>query len=416
MIRIGIVGCGRILAAHLRGYQRLREAGVDDFRITALCARREDDARMYLQRGQGPPQRQPVSDAPGDPLAVGDIYLSDFQDDVDVAVYTDYRQMIAEGPIDAVNDFTIHSLHHQIAAVAFDHGKHLLTQKPLAITVAAGRQMCEQAEAKDLVLAVFENARNRPDTRHLHWLFDSGHGGRLQLMLMTNVGNWWAPDRIVAETPWRHQLSQGGGITLDIGVHLFNHFRCIAGEVTHVTGHTSVLQPQRTTRDATGKTIEQIDCDADDTMLATFQTESGAVGNLCASWAGQGGGLRFGTARGIVYYGSGGNVQDQTFTSSDGNSHDLAELYQEHCPAPQQAAHFPLGLTDGFALNQYDWLAAIREHREPETSGHEGLRDLATSLAVLESSHAGRPVEVQEVLDGSLSAFQKPLNEKFGLR
>src|SRR5438105_2569615 len=106
MIRIGIVGCGRILAAHLRGYRVLREAGFRDFQITALCARKSDDAEMYVRRGAGPPQRPAVSDLPGDPLAIGDEYLSDFQPEVDVEVFTDYREMIARGKIDAVNDFS----------------------------------------------------------------------------------------------------------------------------------------------------------------------------------------------------------------------------------------------------------------------------------------------------------------------
>jgi 1,5-anhydro-D-fructose reductase (1,5-anhydro-D-mannitol-forming) len=52
MIRIGIVGCGRILNAHLQGYKQLRERGVDTFRITALCARREEDALMFRRRGR----------------------------------------------------------------------------------------------------------------------------------------------------------------------------------------------------------------------------------------------------------------------------------------------------------------------------------------------------------------------------
>jgi predicted dehydrogenase len=415
MIHIGIVGCGRILAAHLRGYQRLREAGVDDFRITALCARRADDAWMYVRRGEGPPQRPPVSTSPGDPLAVGDVYLSDFQNDVDVQVYTDYRQMIAEAPIDAVNDFTTHALHHQVAEAAFAHEKHLLTQKPLAITVEAARRMCREAEQRDLVLGVFENARNRPDTRQLRWLFDAGLCGRLQMLLMTNVGNWWAPDRIVAETPWRHRLDEGGGISLDIGVHLFNHIRYVAGEIKTVSARAAVLEPVRVTRDAAGQVTERINCDADDTMIAQFETEQGVIGNLCASWAGHGTGTIAAPGRGIVYYATKGRVAGTDVTLDNGATEQLPLLYQRGCDPAQRDAHFPLGLDDAFALNQGDWLAAIRERRQPETSGEEGLRDLAVAFAVLESSHAGQPVDVADVLSGKVRAFQVPLDRKFGL-
>lgn len=271
MIRIGIVGCGRILAAHLRGYRRLREAGIDDFKITALCARKEDDARSYVKRGEGPPQRPAVSDIPGDPLAVGDEYLSDFQPDVDVAIYTDYDEMISDGPIDAVNDFTVHRLHHLIAEKALAHGKHLMSQKPLALTMAGARRMCSQAEAAGVTFGVFENLRFATGTRQMAWAFsDSGPLGDFQMALMGNVGTWWAPDLIVAETPWRHVLDDAGGITLDLGPHFFDMIRHIGGsEISHISGQTQVVEPTRYLLQD-GEKIEPFPCDADDTFFASF--------------------------------------------------------------------------------------------------------------------------------------------------
>lgn len=56
---------------------------------------------------------------------------------------------IDDDVIDVVNDFTTLALHHQIADVCFAANKHLLTQKPLAISVAAARKMVDGAKKTD---------------------------------------------------------------------------------------------------------------------------------------------------------------------------------------------------------------------------------------------------------------------------
>jgi len=413
MIRIGIVGCGRILAAHLRGYRRLREAGVDNFRITALCARREDDARMYVRRGAGPAQRPAVSQIDGDPLAIGDEYLSDFQDDTEVSLYTDYRAMIAEAPIDAVNDFTTHALHHQVAETAFEAGKHLLTQKPLAVSVLAARRMCEQAEARGLTFGVVENFRYLPETRQLDWFFNSGRHGRLQMIALGYLGTWWAPDLIVAETPWRHQFKEGGGITLDLGVHFFDQIRVIAGEIISVSARTSILEPVRVRRDAEGRVVERIECDADDTIFAQFETAVGVQGSLVASWGGHGAATMLGS--GSVYYGTTGRITGGSVSLDGGKTADLSTLYAADVPLEVRRKDFPFDLTDPFALNQLDWLEAIRLGRQPQASGREALADLAATFALLEADRLGQRVAVEDVLRGRIATYQQPINQRFGL-
>lgn len=414
MIRIGIVGCGRILAAHLEGYKILREAGVDGFEITALCARKAEDARGYVKRGEGPPQREPVSDIPGDPLAVGDQYLSDFQPDTEVAVFTDYKEMIASGTVDAVNDFTIHSLHHQVAEAAFAKGLHLLSQKPLAVSMEGARRMCAQAEAARVTFGVFENLRFVSGVRHQAWAFSvGGPAGKFQMAAMGNIGTWWAPDLVVAETPWRHVLENGGGMALDMGPHFFDMIRHIGGsEIVAVSGQTQVVEPTRyIMRD--GEKVDPVLCDADDTFYAHFETETGAAGTMFGSWAGHGSNTVVGD--GPVFYGSSGRVSGDTIHLDGCEPQSLAALYETEAPADLKERHFPLGLTNDFALSQLDWIRAIENGTQPECSGHEGLVDLACAYAVVESAKAGRRVAIEEIASGSLRDYQRPIDERLGL-
>ncbi|MDA0920437.1 MAG: Gfo/Idh/MocA family oxidoreductase [Planctomycetota bacterium] len=413
MIRIGIIGCGRILAAHLKGYRLLREAGVDDFRITALCARNIDDAHSYVHRDHGPAQRPAVSNIPGDALAVGDEFLSDFQDDVDVEVYDDFRELIASGSVDAVNDYTLHGLHHVIAQLAAENGKHLLTQKPMSVTVAGAGMMCETFDAHGLTLGVFENWRFRPDSIRMSSLLQAGILGKPQLIHTGAIGAWWAPNLIVAETSWRHRTEQAGGITLDMGVHQFDFVRVAGGEVVSIDGRTHTVEPVRYTFDNAGNMTNKVECDADDTYFATFETTSGAIGSVHASWAGHATPTICGP--GPVVYTTKGQLRGNIFTDDAGVEWSLAELYEQHIPAEQRDREIPFGLEDSFALTQLDWLNAIRDKRVPIVDGQEGLRDLACAWAVLESSRAGRRVTLDEILSGEVATVQREIAPHFGL-
>ena len=415
MIRIGIVGCGRILNAHLQGYKKLREAGIDNFRITALVARQEDDARMFVRRGEGPPPRPPVTPPEaGDPLGAPHTYLSDFQDDVDGKVYTDYHAMIEDDVVDAVNDFTTLALHHQVAEAAFRHSKHLLTQKPLAITVAAAQQMVQGARDAGVILGTFENVRNSRFTRAAGWAVNKGLIGEPQMALAGSLGGLWSPDTIVADTPWRHRkLLAGGGGTIDIGVHLFHLLRYVFGKVNWINGTARTFEAQRYRRDAAGNVQESVDADVDDTFFATAGFDNNALGHLLWSWAGHGEPLEIPGAP--AFYGSEGCIKGGELIDNSRNRIPLLQAFEQGISDEEREQFFPLGLTDTFALNQLDWLRAIQARRDPETSGDEGLLDLACSFGILESSVLQRNVTLGAVLSGAASTYQAEINIHYGV-
>ncbi len=420
MIRIGIAGCGRILNAHLHGYRLLREAGYDGFRITALCARKRDDALMFRKRGEGPPPRAAVlPPETGDPLAAPHIYLDEFQPDTDVAVFTDYREMIAAGAVDAVNDFTTLSMHHQIGAAALNAGLHLLVQKPLAISVAAARLLVDKAKEKGLTLGLFENVRQSASTRAAAWAISQGLIGELQLALFGGIGGLWSPDKIVAETPWRHRkLEGGGGGAIDIGVHVMHLVRYVCGEVETVSGTVRTFEPARYLHGdrAAGPVVE---ANVDDTYLATVTCEGGALAQLMWSWGGHGEETPIPGAP--VFYGSRGCIKGGEIIADDGSRRDLLDTFWAQAETELLESQFPVvgtsesRLTDAFAIQQHDWLRAIERGGQPETDGEQGLRDLAAALGMIESSLLGRTVAMEELLSGAVRGYQLEIDDHYGL-
>jgi len=408
-VNVGLIGCGRIMPAHLHGYRILLKEGVD-VRIKALVARKKEDALRFRRRGEGPPPRTPIG-PPGDALVAPHVSVYDFQTDVDVEVYTDYKEMIRRGDIDAVDIYTPPHTHHSMVLDSLLAGKHVLVEKPISLTVKSGRIMIDAAKKARRVLGVAECGRYEPETRILKWIIDQGYIGTTQLMFTTILGGYWSPDKMAGATPWRHLKNvAAGGPTLDMGVHLFNAARYYCGEVEEVEGVTKTFEDFRVNRDGSGRIIEKVPGEVEDTFIAFTKFKNGTIGQFTFSWALHGEPSNLGT----LIYGSKGCIKDNILILDDGTRTPIKEIFEKNASNEKEKL-FPMQITDSFALETLDFLTAIWEEKMMETNGKEGLRDLAASYAILEASRLGRSVKVDDVELGQLSGYEDEINAHYGI-
>jgi predicted dehydrogenase len=94
---------------------------------------------------------------------------------------------------------------------------------------------------------------------------------------------------------------------------------------------------------------------------------------------------------------------------------DAIPFFWEKVDSDLLGRFFPYGVKDGFALELHEFLTSIEEGRQPETSGIEGLKDIAPGLAILESSALGKPVKLADVESCRVETYQREINEYFGI-
>jgi predicted dehydrogenase len=386
---------------------------MDDLRITAICSRDPARARL-LVTADSEARGTPASWRYGDPVESQPIAVADFQDDVEPAIFTDVQAMLDAGVVDAVDITTEVGIHHTQTLACLEAGVHALVEKPLAISIRAARLMVDAAKQRGLQLAVCEHARFVRMARLAAWVVQRGDLGTVQMVSWPSIGTaLWSPDQWVGNSSWRHRkLIGAGGCSLDIGPHVFHRLRVLCGEVETVSALARVVEPTRYLRDASGEILDTIECDADDVFMALATFASGAIGQFSFAFAGHG---DTSIPPGPTVFGSKGSLHGERLTL-DGQASTTLDAHFALHGAGDAERLFPRGLSDPFALLIGDWLAGIREGRPCETSGDEGLRDLAASFAIVESSLAGRAVTLTEVLNGGIDGYQQELDEYYGLR
>ena len=194
------------------------------------------------------------------------------------SIETDWRKIVERDDIDAVDICVPNNLHRDISVACAEAGKMILCEKPLAMNVAEGEEMCAAVEKAGVVNTVWYNYRRVPAVTLAKNIIDSGKLGRIFHYRANFLQDW----TISADVPtggegvWRLSAEEAGsGVTGDLLAHCIDTAIWLNGSITQVSAMTETFIKERT-HQVTG---EKVDVTIDDAcaFLARFANGSLAI-------------------------------------------------------------------------------------------------------------------------------------------
>lgn len=143
--------------------------------------------------------------------------------------FTDYEKLISSGNVEAVAIVTPHFFHPPIAEFAAKHGVHVMTEKPIAVTVKAGDEMMKACADAGVFLGVMFQLRTQPWRKKMHDIVQSGALGDLHRISMTVP--WYRTQAYYDSGAWRGTWKgEGGGVLMNQAPHSLDQFLWIGGQ------------------------------------------------------------------------------------------------------------------------------------------------------------------------------------------
>lgn len=269
--------------------------------------------------------------------------------------------LLALPDLDGVIICSENAKHRMFTEAAAKAGKHVLVEKPIATTIEDAEAMIRVCAEHCVNLQVAFPVRFEPSVRRLKELVDSGQLGRLIAIKASNHGRMpggWFIDR---------QLS-GGGAVMDHTVHVVDLIRWIFNtEITEVYAEVGTLIH---------------DIDIDDCGLLSMQLANGAFVTLDPSWSRPEAFPTWGDVTMKVIATKGIVELDAFRQRINVYSNDFGHRY------------FSWGEDSNYYLIR-EFIDSIREKRQPQVTGMDGLRALEVALEAYESAVRGEAVKLR---------------------
>lgn len=350
--RIGLIGCGNISRRHRASIR----AHANELVLTAACD--VDEARAQAVAAEAPGCR----------------------------AHADWCRMLGETPLDGVIICLPHVEHAPVALAAIDAGHHVLVEKPMACTVAEGRQMVDAAAQAGVVLMAAQHQRFEPTYRAVRRIIASRAIGDvyavrfdcMQSLRAYGPPGHWLYDGAVA----------GGGVVISLAVHRLDLLRFLLGD--------DVVRVQAIAQTRDGAFING----AEDQAAGTLEFGKGALGEFFATYSG----YRMPYGEGFMIFGERGAVHGlppvgqyvgPALIAAEGwpgtpPIKDWLDQYTGFTPVAPEQDDLPTG--DAFENELLHFVGCSRTGTRPLSDGRDNLGTLALVDAIYESARTGAAV------------------------
>jgi len=335
--RVALVGCGRIATNH---FAAIAEA--DGLTLSAVCD--TDAARA-----------QAAGDAHGVPW------------------FPSLDEMLAGAPCDIVTVCTPSGLHPQHGIAAARAGKHVVTEKPMAITLEAADALVHACDTAGVQLFVVKQNRLNPPIQLLRRAIDKGRFGRIYMANVTV--RWTRPQDYYDAESWRGTWEFDGGAFMNQASHYVDLLQWLVGPVESVVAKTATL----------ARRIE-----AEDSGAAVLRFRNGAIGVIEVTV------LTFprNLEGSITILGERGTVKIGG-TAVNRVEHWQFADYDDDDKQVDSASTNPPNVYGFGHLGYYrNVLAVLRGEAKPDTDGRAGRKSLELIQGIYESAKVGREIPI----------------------